>query len=127
MSEEKLHVCGECQKDFKKLHKLKAHMSSHLFKCAKCEKMFYKRIYLKRHGEIHKGNVFQCDQCDFKTLMKSIFRDIVKYIRKVYFTVIYVIFKPQGQFILQDITILTPKKKHINVESVKSHLLSLTA
>ena len=70
MSEEKLHVCGECQKDFNKLHKLKAHMSSHLFKCAKCEKMFFKQIYLRRHVEIHKGNVFQCDQCDFRTSMK---------------------------------------------------------
>lgn len=68
-SSEKCHVCGICQKSFKRREHLFQHIKLHTgfrpYTCENCSKSFMRKEHLLRHMTSHSGQKnFQCPVCE---------------------------------------------------------------
>uniref|UniRef100_A0A8C7YQM1 C2H2-type domain-containing protein n=1 Tax=Oryzias sinensis TaxID=183150 RepID=A0A8C7YQM1_9TELE len=66
---ERLFICKECNKDFRKLSYLKEHMRNHArerpFSCEECDKSYCRLCDLKKHMRTHTGEKpYSCKECD---------------------------------------------------------------
>ncbi|GAB6019041.1 hypothetical protein CHUAL_000669 [Chamberlinius hualienensis] len=84
---ERPHSCPVegCDKSFKSLSQVAAHVRIHkegMFECSQCNRKFKTKFHLKRHSVVHTGEKpFKCDFCDYYCNVKG---NINKHVRLVH-------------------------------------------